>query len=88
MKSGSSISIWFFVGLSLLVNGALILGTGLYELVNPPDYRVVLYQLHANIWWGAGLFLGGVIYCFRFAPGRIARQQALRDAGSEGIHGQ
>ena len=88
MKSGSSISIWFFVGLSLLVNGALILGTGLYELVNPPEYKVVLYHLHANIWWGAALFLGGIIYCFRFAPSRIARQQALRDAGSETIRGQ
>ena len=32
MKSGGSFSIWFFIGLSMLVNGALIFGTGLYEL--------------------------------------------------------
>jgi len=50
MKPGGSISIWFFIGMSLLVNGALIVGAGLYELVNPPQHPVVLYQLHANAW--------------------------------------
>ena len=44
MKSGDSLSIWFFVGLSLLVNGVLIFGTGVYELVYPPTNKVVLYQ--------------------------------------------
>jgi len=52
MKTGGSLSIWFFIGLSLLVNGVLIFGTGLYELVYPPQDRVVLYALHAGIWWG------------------------------------
>ncbi|MFZ1130017.1 MAG: hypothetical protein WCA97_04970 [Terriglobales bacterium] len=70
MKSGGSLSIWFFIGLSLLVNGALILGDGLYELANPPEHPVVLFQLHANIWWGAFLFLFGAFYCYRFAPRR------------------
>lgn len=77
MKSGVSISIWFFIGLSLLVNGALICGAGLYELVSPPQFPVVLYQLHASIWWGAVLFLVGIIYCYRFAPGR---------QGADGMH--
>lgn len=70
MKLGGSISIWFFIGLSLLVNGSLIFAEGLYELVRPPQQRVVLYQLHASIWWGALLFLIGVVYCYHFAPGR------------------
>ena len=70
MKAGGSISIWFFIGLSLLVNGMLILGAGLYELVRPPEHPVVLYQLHANVWWGALLFVVGAIYCYHFAPGR------------------
>ena len=73
MKSGGSLSIWFFIGVSLAVNGAVILGTGIYELVNPPEYRVVLYQLHANIWWGAALFLGLLFsLVFRPAPEREA----------------
>jgi len=70
MKTGGSISIWFFIGISLLFNGALILAAGLYELVHPPEFRVELYSLHAGIWWGAMLLLLGVVYCYHFAPGR------------------
>jgi hypothetical protein len=70
MKSGGSLSIWFFVGISLAVNGALILGSGLYEYVHPPENPVVLFNLHASIWWGAILFLVGVVYCYHFAPGK------------------
>jgi len=69
MKPGGSISIWFFIGLSLLVNGALILGVGVHELFSPPEHPVVLYQLHANVWWGALLLLFGASYCYHFAPG-------------------
>ncbi len=65
------ISIWFFIGISLAVNGALILAAGLYQLVNPQvNSEVVLYNLHANVWWGAALLLFGLIYCFKFAPKR------------------
>jgi hypothetical protein len=69
MTSDSSISIWFFIGISLVVNGALILSAGLYELIHPPEFPVVLYQLHAGIWWGALLLAGGITYCVRYAPG-------------------
>jgi hypothetical protein len=65
------ISIWFFIGISLAVNGTLILAAGIYELVNPPvNPAVVLFHLHANVWWGAALLVFGLIYCFRFAPTR------------------
>ena len=65
------ISIWFFIGLSLAGNGALILGAGIYQLVNPPlEPGVVLFQLHANVWWGALLLVIGALYCFKFAPAR------------------
>lgn len=72
MTTGSSVSIWFFIGLSLLVNGVLILGAGLYEAANPPalDMRVVLFELHASIWWGALLTLIGGYYCWHYAPSR------------------
>ena len=70
MKSGGALSIWFFIGVSLLVNGALIFASGIYELVSPPESRVVLYDLHANIWWGGFLLLVGVLYCVRFSPAR------------------
>jgi hypothetical protein len=70
MKSGGSLSIWFFIGVSLLVNGALILGAGIYALASPPENRLVLSDLHADIWWGGLLFVLGLFYCWRFSPAR------------------
>ncbi|MGB7728449.1 MAG: hypothetical protein WBL50_10475 [Candidatus Acidiferrum sp.] len=70
MKPGGSISIWFFIGISLLFNGVLILGAGLYELVHPPLKEVVLFQLHAGVWWGAILAIIGALYCICYAPGK------------------
>ncbi len=69
----SGISIWFFIGLSLLVNGLLITGAGIWEFLNPPATpAVVLFHLHANIWWGAILAAVGLVYCVKFAPVRQA----------------
>ena len=70
MKSGGSLSIWFFVGLCLGVNGALIFARGIYETMYPPVEKVVLYNLHANIWWGGFLLVVGVIYSLKFSPAR------------------
>jgi hypothetical protein len=65
------VSIWFFIGISLLVNGALILAAGIYEVVNPPaNPSVVLFSLHVNVWWGAILFAVGAFYTLHFGPGR------------------
>jgi hypothetical protein len=66
------ISIWFFIGISLLVNGVLILGAGLYELSHPPANPVVLFSAHAPIWWGALLALIGLIYCVVYRPKKTA----------------
>lgn len=76
MKAGGSLSIWFFTGLCLLVNGALICATGIYEVVSPPADKVVLYNLHANIWWGGVLFLVGLIYSVRYSPARERARMA------------
>jgi hypothetical protein len=70
MKPGGSISIWFFIGISLLVNGALILASGLYELLHPPAVRVVLFNLHASVWWGALMLAIGIVYCIYYMPGK------------------
>ena len=64
------IPIWFFIGISLLVNGILIVGAGIWEIFHPPPNPVVLFHLHANVWWGAVLLLLGIVYCVRFAPRR------------------
>jgi hypothetical protein len=70
MKTGETLSIWLCVGISLLVNGVLIFAAGIYELLHPPAQRVVLYHLHANVWWGAMLSIVGLVYCIYFAPGK------------------
>jgi FtsH-binding integral membrane protein len=82
MDSKNVLSIWLVVGVSLLVNGVLILGAGLYELIYPPINKVVLYQYHASIWWGAILAVLGAIYCYRFAPAR--QRAALAAAAAAG----
>jgi hypothetical protein len=64
------LSIWFFIGVLLLVYGVLIFGSGIYELVSPPEHPVVLADLHAAIWWGALLIILGAVYSIRFSPGR------------------
>jgi hypothetical protein len=70
MRKGGSISIWFFIGLSLFVNGVLILASGIYELIRPPQSPVVLFHLHAGVWWGALLTIIGAVYCIYYAPGK------------------
>jgi hypothetical protein len=65
------ISIWFFIGVSLAVNGVLILAAGIYQLISPPaEPGIVLFNLHANVWWGAVLLIVGAAYCYRFRPSR------------------
>jgi hypothetical protein len=76
------ISIWFFIGFSLAVNGALILGAGIYQIINPPLHpEVVLFSMHANAWWGGVLFLIGLVYCFWYWPGREHSKSAAEHEG-------
>ena len=70
MSTQREISIWFFIGISLVVNGLLVVGAGVYELFVPPANPVVLFRLHANVWWGAILFILGAFYMFKFSPSR------------------
>jgi hypothetical protein len=66
------ISIWFFIGMSLVLNGALICAAGIYEYKHPPVDKVVLFDMHAAIWWGGILFVTGLLYCLKFSPNRAA----------------
>lgn len=80
MDSKNVLSIWLVVGISLLVNGVLILGAGLYELAYPPVNKVVLYEYHASIWWGAILTVLGLVYTIRFLP---SRQRAAQEKAAQ-----
>lgn len=70
MHGEGRISIWLFIGTLLLIYGVLILGSGLYELANPPEQKTVLAEFHAPIWWGLLLLIMGGIYTWLFRPGR------------------
>ena len=69
MAHRKAISIWFLIGVLLLIYGVLILGAGLYGM-NAPTAGVVLGELHVDIWWGVLLLLIGGYYTFHFSPTR------------------
>lgn len=78
MTTRKEISIWFFIGVSLLVNGILIAGAGLFEwFVRPNETHVVLYNLHANVWWGIVLTVIGALYCWKFFPERASEEASI-----------
>lgn len=68
MTHAKTISVWFFIGVLLLIYGVLIMGSGLYGM-NQPTPGVVLGELHVDIWWGALLILIGAVYSWMFRPG-------------------
>ncbi|MFZ0304338.1 MAG: hypothetical protein WAL75_16730 [Terracidiphilus sp.] len=70
---GSRISIWFFIGVLLVIYGFLILGAGLTEWATSTyPAGVELNQLHAPVWWGSLLAILGLLYVIKFRPGKNA----------------
>ena len=69
MHSGH-ISIWFFIGVLLTVYGALIFAYGAFELITGQHANVVLWNLHAPVWWGGLMLLLGLLYSVKFRPGK------------------
>ena len=78
MKAGGALSIWFFIGLSMLVNGVLITGAGVRELASHASNPVLALNHHASIWWGGLLLIFGAVYSYRFSPTR----ERARNAGN------
>ena len=63
-----TISIWFFIGVLLLLYGVLILGYGIYRLVAGLPTTTVLGELYPDIWWGALMTIVGATYSVKFSP--------------------
>ncbi len=57
-------SIWYFVGLMLLVMGAVVFISGIYYYDAPDGNTTVLRSLHPDIWWGAVITAAGAIFFF------------------------
>ena len=68
---GSGIAIWFFIGLLLVVYGAMILGYGVFEwMTGTYAAGVQLTNLHTPVWWGFLMAVLGFFYAVKFCPGR------------------
>jgi len=61
-------SVWFVIGLLLIVYGLMIMGAGVYDYFVPPANPVVMNELHAPIWWGGLLLVMGLFYSIKFTP--------------------
>jgi divalent metal cation (Fe/Co/Zn/Cd) transporter len=55
-------TIWFFVGIVLLMMGILVFISGIINLINPPPKQPVLSELHPALWWGGMMVVMGLIY--------------------------
>jgi hypothetical protein len=67
MEKHHIIPVWFFVGLLLGIYGLLICASGLMEFANPVK-TIVLSELHAPVWWGAGMAVVGAAYVIIYRP--------------------
>jgi hypothetical protein len=68
MIGDKKVTIWFLCGIILLVYGLTIIGSAIYNVVNPPD--VYAAHLHLDIWWGVGLTIVGATFLWRQWPSR------------------
>jgi hypothetical protein len=72
---GSGISIWFFIGVLLLVYGCLICGAGIFAWATGSylTETVQMNGLHAPVWWGGVMGIMGLLYTVKFRPGRAGK---------------
>jgi len=57
-------SIWYLVGMLLLVMGSVITIAGIYHFIEPPAAPPVLFSLHPDLWWGLIMVAAGAIFFF------------------------
>ncbi len=74
---GSRISIWFFIGVLLIVYGLMIAASGVFEWVTG-NYApgVELARLHMPVWWGGLLGALGLFYVLKFRPRKSGEAHA------------
>jgi hypothetical protein len=62
------VSIWFVIGLQLLVLGLLIFGVSIYDVYSPPVPPPIYEELHPGIYWGGVMAALGLFYVIKFYP--------------------
>jgi len=63
------ISIWFFIGVLVLLYGVIILGWGLVSGGQSATGRpIALSYLRTDLWMGGFMTVAGAFYTWKFAP--------------------
>ncbi len=72
MEKESKLSIWFFVGVLLTVYGIIVSAAEAIDFFAPKNKQadIVLENLHAGLWWGAVLFILGLVFLIKHRPGK------------------
>jgi hypothetical protein len=55
-------SIWYFVGLMLLIIGSVIVLAGLVSLVTGAERHTVLANIYPELWWGGLILIAGSVF--------------------------
>jgi H+/Cl- antiporter ClcA len=67
MHGRNLISIWFFIGVLVLIYGVIILAAA-FAVDHTQGRQVVLQELRADIWWGVLMTVLGLVYTLKFRP--------------------
>ena len=54
--------IWYFVGILLMIIGAIIVAAGIYTLFYPPQEQKILASMHPDLWWGGVMVISGFVF--------------------------
>ena len=57
-------TIWYMVGIVIVIMGALVLLAGFIDFFSPSPPETVLADLHPGIWWGVIMVVTGGIFLF------------------------
>jgi uncharacterized membrane protein HdeD (DUF308 family) len=57
-------TIWYLVGIVVTIMGALVLLAGIIDIFSSASAKTVLSELRPGIWWGAVMFITGLIFLF------------------------
>jgi hypothetical protein len=58
-------TIWYFVGIVLMVMGGLVFLAGIIDSFYTLSEETVLAHLYPGIWWGGIMFLAGLLFLLK-----------------------
>jgi hypothetical protein len=61
-KTSELKTIWYFVGIILMIMGGLVFLSGIVQFIAPPLTHTILAEIHPAIWWGALMIIVGLVY--------------------------